>query len=122
MSGNHNGGFQAIQEYFQQKVCRFCSRQFAQEGIELLRQEPGVLVVRVTCSSCGNPLGVAIVGTTPKAQTNGGKSSQSFGEWTKKDKNRLGKLPKITYDDVLEAHQFFQNLGSDWTKHLPCQN
>lgn len=116
MGGDHLGGFQAIQEYFQQKVCRFCSRKYEQEGIELLRQEPGVLVVRVSCSACGQPLGVAIVGTTPKAES---KKPRSYGEWTKKDRTRLSKLPKITYDDVLSAHQFFQNLGSDWSKHLP---
>ncbi|MCA9816860.1 MAG: hypothetical protein R3C24_14480 [Cyanobacteriota/Melainabacteria group bacterium] len=116
MGGDHPGGFQAIQEYFQQKVCRFCSRQFEQEGIELLRQEPGVLVVRVTCNSCGHPLGVAIVGTTPKPEKS---KPRSYGEWTKKDRSRLSKMPKITYDDVLTAHQFFQNLGSDWAKYIP---
>ena len=117
MSGDHLGGFQAIQEYFQQKVCRHCSRPYAQEGIELLRQEPGVLVVRVTCNSCGSPLGVAIVGTTPKAQQI--HKPKRHGEWTKKDRLRLSDKPKITYDDVLMAHQFFQNLGSDWAKYLP---
>lgn len=116
MGGDHLGGFQAIQEYFQQKVCRFCSCQFKQDGIELLRQEPGVLVVRVTCNSCGHPLGVAIVGTTPKTQK---AKPRSYGEWTKKDRSRLSELPRITYDDVLKAHQFFKNLGSDWAKYLP---
>lgn len=117
MSGDHQGGFQAIQEYFQQKVCRFCSRQYTDDGIELLRQEPGVLVVRVTCNHCGQPLGVAIVGTTPKAQQT--QKKRAFSEWTKKDRMRLEDKPKITYDDVLTAHQFFQNLGSDWSKYLP---
>ncbi len=116
MGGDHLGGFHAIQEYFQQKVCRHCSRHFEQGGIELLRQEPGVLVVRVTCQACGQPLGVAIVGTTPKAEK---QKPRCNSEWTKKDKSRLAKLPKITYDDVLSAHQFFRELGSDWAKHLP---
>jgi len=116
MGTDHGGGFQAIQEYFQQKSCRFCSKPFREDGIELLRQEPGVLVVRVTCNSCGNPLGVAIVGTSPRRER---CKPKNFGEWTKRDKERLSDKPKITYDDVLCAHEFFGTLGSDWAKHIP---
>ncbi|MBX9942116.1 MAG: hypothetical protein K2Y32_22820 [Candidatus Obscuribacterales bacterium] len=117
MGNLHGGSFQAIQEYFQQKECRFCSNSFKPDGIQLLREEPGVLVVRVTCSTCGHPLGVAIVGTTPKAQV---KPAQNHPrDWTKRDKDRLVGLPPITYDDVLNAHQFFKSLDTDWHKHLP---
>ncbi|MDX2105635.1 MAG: hypothetical protein SFY67_04455 [Candidatus Melainabacteria bacterium] len=118
MASDHenNGGFQAIQEYFQQKSCKSCLRHFRQEGIELLRQEPGVLVVRVTCQSCGHPLGVAIVGTTPRPA----KCPPRHGEWTKADQSRLQTKPRINYDDVLEAHSFIQALEADWMKHLPA--
>lgn len=94
MGNLHGGSFQAIQEYFQQKECRFCSNSFKPDGIQLLREEPGVLVVRVTCSTCGHPLGVAIVGTTPKAQV---KPAQSHPrDWTKRDKDRLvGYRPSL---------------------------
>lgn len=114
--GDHGGSFQAIQEYFQQKTCRFCSSPFKQDGIELLRQEPGVLVVRVTCNSCGHPLGVAIVGTTPRAKR---CKPQGLSEWTRTDRKRLADKPKITYDDVLAAHQFFQGLEANWAELLP---
>jgi hypothetical protein len=114
--GDHGGGFQAIQEYFQQKTCRFCSRQFREEGIELLRQEPGVLVVRVTCNSCGHPLGVAIVGTNPRRERH---KPKGLSEWTKRDRLRLADKPKITYDDVLAAHQFLENIGPDWARFMP---
>lgn len=112
----HGGSFQAIQEYFQQKFCRFCDHPFTSEGIELLREEPGILVVRVTCRACGRPLGVAIVGTGP----NSGRGNQNYPvEWTKRDFDRLASQPAITYDDVLSAHEFFDNLGSDWSRHVP---
>jgi hypothetical protein len=112
----YGGSFQAIQEYFQQKFCRFCSKAFTSEGIELLREEPGILVVRVGCSTCGKPLGVAIVGTGPKAAQT--KSKSPF-DWTKRDCEKLSNKPAITYDDVLDAHEFFSALGPDWSKHLP---
>lgn len=110
------GGFQAIQEYFQQKSCRFCDNPFSSEGIQLLREEPGVLVVRVTCSACGHPLGVAIVGTGAKAQKD---RPNCPADWTRRDIERLAPQPPIGYDDVLNAHQFFTNLGADWSKQIP---
>jgi hypothetical protein len=112
----YGGNFQAIQEYFQQKFCRFCSNPFTSEGIELLREEPGILVVRVGCSVCGRPLGVAIVGTGPKT---GQTKQKSPFDWSKRDNEKFANQPAITYDDVLAAHEFFSGLGPDWSKHLP---
>jgi hypothetical protein len=112
----HGGSFQAIQEYFQQRVCRFCANPFSSEGIQLLREEPGVLVVRVTCRSCGQPLGVAIVGTNPRFQK---ERPNCPPDWTRKDIDRFAAKPAINYDDVLSAHEFFSGLGADWHKHLP---
>ena len=116
MGNIHGGSFQAIQEYFQQKFCRFCDHPFTAEGIQLLREEPGIMVVRVSCSSCGRPLGVAIVGTGASAS----KARPKYpAEWTKRDFERLGSKPAITYDDVLSAHEFLADLGADWSRHLP---
>jgi hypothetical protein len=117
--GSLNGGsFRAIQEYFQQKSCRYCSNSFTSDGIQLIREEPGMLVVRVTCSCCGRPLGVAIVGTgVPQERMR----TERPPEWTKKDSQRFAGKPAITYDDVLAAHEFFDGLGADWSRHLPVR-
>lgn len=110
------GGFQAIQEYFQQKSCRHCANQFSADGIKLLREEPGVFVVRVTCQCCGHPLGVAIVGAAP---THHKKYAELPLDWTRKDASRLQHLPPISFDDVLAAHEFFASLDSGWQQYLP---
>jgi hypothetical protein len=111
------GSFQAIQEYFQQKSCRNCANHFAAEGIQLLRQEPGVLVVRITCLACGHPLGVAIVGTNPN--TSNRTRAELPLDWTRRDADRLLSQSPITFDDVLNAHHFIDSLGADWQRHLP---
>lgn len=74
------------------------------------------MVVRVSCLECQRPLGVAIVGTNGKKGQATKKAVRS--EWTKKDAQKFEKMPAITYDDVLAAHQFFDSLGSDWQQHL----
>ncbi len=41
-------------------------------------------------------------------------------ELTKKERRRLSKFSAISEDDVLDAHYFFQNLGSDWQAFIPA--
>lgn len=92
-----------------------------------------MVVVRVGCSSCGQPLGIALVGMsnangrqTKTAQHRSVNSMPAIEEdipypadWTKGDIQRLSGSGRISYDDVLDAHEFFSGLGSDWHKHLP---
>ncbi len=136
---SHSNGFQLIREYFEQRSCRHCNKNYSADGIELIREEPGMVVVRVSCSSCGQPLGIALVGmsnySNRQATGNGpsakNSSKNSTGlpsieddipypaDWSRSDIQRLAKKSKISYDDVLDAHEFFANLGDDWQKHLP---
>jgi hypothetical protein len=130
---SHGNGFELIKEYFQQRFCRHCNSNYAADGIELIREEPGMVVVRVGCSSCGQPLGIALVGmsggNSKAARSASGKPAKSLppieedipypADWTKVDIQRLANKPSIGYDDVLDAHEFFSNLDSDWQKYLP---
>ncbi len=92
-----------------------------------MRQEPGVVVVKVGCLHCGQPLGIALVGVSTQSQIAScahgkqatKKNKDRPAEWSKRDAARLSDKPKISYDDLLAAHEFFQSLGSDWSKHLP---
>lgn len=116
MGSKQDGSFQAIQEYFQQKFCRFCHHAYTEDGIELIRQEPGLIVVRIGCNTCNKPLGVAIVGCNTEAEKPAPKYPP---EWTKKDVERLTEAPPITYDDVISAHQFLRDAGGSWSQYVP---
>lgn len=127
---SQGNGFQLIREYFQQRVCRHCDNNFTADGIELIREEPGMVVVRVACCNCGQPLGIALVGMSgggsQKAQHRSARSLPPIEEdipypadWSKNDIQRLAKGSRISYDDVLDAHEFFSSLGDDWQKYLP---
>jgi hypothetical protein len=117
MNNVGGGSFRAAQEYFQQKTCRFCNQHYTADGIKLLREEPGSLIVKIACSVCGRALGVAIIGTT----TEGKRREVAYPpEWTRRDCAKFAPKPPITYDDVLDAHEFFSHLDSDWTKYLPA--
>lgn len=113
--------FRLIQEHFSQLRCAYCDSAFTPDGVELLREEEDYWVVRVSCSCCQQPAGVAIVGieyeeTMAKSEV---AAVTPSNEMTARDKKRLSKLPPINSDDVLDAHRFFQGLGSDWRRHLP---
>jgi hypothetical protein len=124
------GSFEAIQEYFQRRSCRFCDQPFLADGVQLIREEPGVLVVKVGCISCGRPLGVALVGMnvndtdikcSNKVNSRNYCQKNDYAhpvEWSKKDIARLKDKPAITYDDVLSVHQFLDDIGASWSQHL----
>jgi len=108
-----------INEFFSHVKCSNCDEFFNNESIELVRQESNNIVVRITCAKCGKNLGLAILGID-RAQH---KNSLDFSE----DTSNKSDMPvsvnadesPITYDDVIEAHQFFNGLGEDWSKYLP---
>lgn len=130
----HGHGFQLIKEHFQQRSCEKCNCNYSPDGIEIIREEPGMVVVRVGCSHCGQPLGIALVsmsaglgeqssGVPLRRARDGAPAAEDDipypADWTKNDVKRLSGADRISYDDVLDAHEFFSGLGADWHKHLP---
>lgn len=113
--------FRLIQEHFSQLRCAYCDSTFTADGVELLREEEDYWVVRVSCSHCQQPAGVAIVGIEYEETVSKSEAAPAAlaTELTARDKKRLGKMPPISSDDVLDAHRFFQGLGPDWRRHLP---
>jgi hypothetical protein len=99
--------------------------------VKLLREEKDYWVVRVHCTACQQPAGVAIVGVeyeggeakevpaqaaaAAPATINRGRGIFS----SRREEERFSDLPPISPDEVIDAHGFFTNLGEDWMKHLP---
>lgn len=134
--------FTVVQEHFRKLRCAHCQQSFTPEGVKLLREEKDYWVVRVHCTGCQQPAGVAIVGVeyetsdTPapdRAEREvvgagagaGGPSpvSRVRGVFSsRKEEEKFANLGVISSDDVLNAHDFFADLGSDWMRHLPNSN
>ncbi len=93
--------FKLIQEHFTKLDCPICNFSFTQEGIKLIKQENDYWVVKLDCENCNHSPGFAIVGI----------------EYNNNDE-QINNAPPITVDDVIDAHKFIKELGSDWTKYL----
>lgn len=112
--------FSLIQQFFTQMTCQHCSHNFEPNSIELIREDKGVYLVAVNCHHCERQVGVAMVGLESK-EGDMVKAGSRFKdpELTEEELERLQVFEPIETDDVIEAHDFFQNLGKDWQKHIP---
>ncbi len=94
--------------------CSKCNSSFKPEGISLLREEENFYVVKIVCTECEQPVGIAIVGIKSH-QKEEDQTPELTHEVQLPDDN---ESPPITYDEVIDAHKFFSSLGPDWMKHL----
>lgn len=131
--------FKLIQHFFSRMHCHHCEANLQPDGIELLRQENQFFIVKVSCLSCHEQLGVAMVGLEERDghpgelatgdllegleelldPTEGGRFPDP--ELTEEEAERLSAYEPVTSDDVIEAHRFFNELGTNWREHLPEQ-
>lgn len=126
--------FSVVQEHFRKLRCAHCQESFQPEGVKLLREEKDYWVVRVHCVACQQPAGVAIVGVEYEGgETAGAPIERSDRETatatapqrvrgifsSRKEEEKFSKLEPINNDELLDAHNFIANLGSDWMRHLP---
>lgn len=102
--------FNLIQEHFTQLHCPNCDLYFTKDSVNLIREEKDYWVVKVCCSNCNHSPGFAIVGIEYE--------NQLGDPVAELEKLKFKNQPPITTDDVLNAHEFIQNLGSDWMKYL----
>ncbi len=100
-----------IGKLFSNMCCSECKSDFTQDAIKVMRKEEDLFVIQITCPNCGKSFGTAFFGQcSMKAKKH-------------KDADLTLEIqegpPPIGLDDVLDAHNFIQNMEQDWQKFIP---
>lgn len=116
--------FAAVAEQFRKLRCAHCHEAFTPDAVTPLRQEVDYWVVRVVCTACNHPSGVAVVGAEPDHEAPPAPprvaERQAPGAFaSRREEKRFAGLPAITADDVLDASRAIRGLGADWSRRLP---
>lgn len=98
-----------IEKLFENLCCSQCRNGFDEDSITIKRQEEGLSVVQLECKHCGKSFGVAFLGLSNIDVKNYEPLEVVEGP------------DPITFDDVIDAHRFIQELDGDWGKYLPKQ-
>lgn len=110
--------FKLIQEHFTHLHCPYCDKEFTSECINLIREEVDYWVVKVFCVSCNQSVGIAIVGIEVEQNKTYKQYKQKESDFNSDELKKFSNKQPITTNEVLDAHKFIQNLGSDWTKYI----
>ena len=94
---------------FSNMICSCCDNQFTPDCVEIIRVEGNCAIVKIECTHCHQNYGIAVVGI------------ETISEDTEENTDQvlIPDMPAISFDDVLEAHEFIDKMGSDWMKYIP---
>ena len=110
---------QKIVKMFDDLCCSNCHSSFDENSFEIIRQEDGLCVVQIVCSECKKSFGFAFLGLNSldtKELTNKKHSDDDL-------KFKLDEeLQPISYDDVLDAHKYIQDIDKNWKKFIEEKN
>lgn len=91
---------------FKNLCCSICKHEFGEDSLSIKRDEQGLLVTNLQCSHCGKNYGIAFLG---------------FSDFEIKNPTPLEAVEgpdPISYDDVIDAHRFIQNLDENWKNYI----
>lgn len=94
---------------FKDMCCPRCKHDFDGASVEIVREEPFLLVVKLVCQHCNKKFGIAFLGLSNLNL----KNEEDLILKKRED------LPPITADDVINAHNFIKNLDEHWQQYLP---
>ncbi|MEI7474367.1 MAG: hypothetical protein WCK67_06265 [bacterium] len=107
--------FRMLKNFFCNMRCGQCGKIFEESSASILREEENCVVLRITCCSCEKNLGIALMGFDQSLKLEDDEDSTT--SLSTSSENCIEECP-ISYDDVIEAHNFFYNLDKDWSKYL----
>lgn len=103
---------QQIKRLFNNLCCSRCKADFDEKSITILRQEEELCVVQLHCQNCKKSFGIAILGLKKE------EYEESICKMADYPLEIQEGPPPISYDDVIDAHNFIKNLSDDWAKHI----
>lgn len=94
---------------FSNFCCSVCKHDFDENSIFVKREDENLLVLQIICPECGKSFGLALLG-----------SSALSSKEIEDNAFELQDCPSpISCDDVIDAHNFINNLDKDWLKYIP---
>lgn len=97
---------------FSDMCCSECKADFSEDSIFVMRKENNLNVIQVICQHCGKSFGIALLGGCVE-KTNKELSNADMALQIQEGPDA------ICYDDVIDAHNFFQKLDEGWEKYIP---
>ena len=95
--------------------CSSCHSSFDENSIEIVREEDNLCVIQIVCSECKKSFGLAFLGIN--SVENKQKNS------TDDIKFKIDEeVAPISYDDVLDAHKYIQNIDKNWQNFIKEKN
>ena len=105
-----------VKEFFMNLRCTQCNTRFTEDSISVMRQESNYTVVKILCACCSKNIGIAIVGLDKESMKRAVELSNENPEIPFASSSLDSP---ITYDDIIDAHEFFNNLDENWMSFLP---
>lgn len=128
-------------------LCAQCGCNFDPECAKILNTGNDTIIIKVTCNGCGKKYALAFMDLTfpmfaqsldgaragsdtnfeakETSKTTSLEDEHCFEEnypYISKKHIKTKNLGKITYDDVLEAHDFIQNFEENWRRYMDKRN
>lgn len=100
--------------------CSECRASFDEDSIDIVRNEENLYVVKVVCSNCQKSFGLAMLGLNSIDFKDEIKQI-NFSDDDLKFRIDVEDEP-ISYDDVLDAHEFIKNIDENWQNFIKEKN
>ena len=103
---------------FEDLCCSNCHNAFEEDAITIVREEKDFYVLQIVCNKCLKSFGLALLGNNPFEI----KDDKNISTKKIKDEDLILKIeedtPPISYDDVLDAHEYIKNLDKNWQNFI----